>query len=135
MAKKKIQLSVMEQLANSPTFRSKVFQKLVDHIISGYSLDCFVEIGKEGILKCFELYPLEFKTELYETALRHGKKNWEDIGKKQATGHCLGNSRAWVYNMINRYNWSDKLQVDANVKGQVAVQVVNYSPVNEAPLQ
>lgn len=134
MARKGEKLGVNALIASSVAYRTKLFAKILEHIRSGFSLDCVKEIGPETLLVCLKEYPQEFDKDAFDAALREGKKGWEDIGKKQATGHCIGNSRAWVYNMINRYGWSDRLKVDADIKSQVSVQVVSYAdstPSNE----
>ncbi len=65
--------------------------------------------------------------------MREGRQAWEEIGHKQANGQCLGNSRTWFYNMANRYGWRDKIEVEAEHKGQVQVQVVSYASSKQAP--
>lgn len=107
--------------------RRKVFKELIAHIEAGYSLDCFPAISDVTVRKYMKVYPDEFIEEEIVTALRKGKLGWEEIGKKQATGQCLGNSRSWYYNMVNRYQWHEKSQVETEHKGQVNVNVVSYA--------
>ena len=107
--------------------RRKVFEKLLAHLRRGYSLESFAELSTVSIRKYINLFKEEFVEEELDEAMRQGRLAWEDIGHKQATGACLGNSRTWYYNMANRYGWRDKLDLQAEHKGQVAVSVVSYA--------
>jgi len=107
--------------------RSKIFKELCDHIKSGFSLECFAPLSAPTVKKWLKTYPEEFIEEELEQAYRLGQSGWEDIGRKQATGQCLGNSRSWYYNMANRYGWREKVDIQAEHKGQVNVSVVSYA--------
>ncbi len=107
--------------------RRKIFGELCSHVRDGYSLDCFEAISWPTIQKWLELYKEEFVQEDLDNAMRKGKSGWENIGRKQANGECLGNSRSWYYNMSNRYNWRDKVDIEAEHKGNLQVQVVSYA--------
>lgn len=107
--------------------RRKIFEELLEHIESGFSLDSFGMMSAETIREWCVRYPNEFIQEEIDDALRCGKDSWEKIGYKQAVGACLGNSRTWYYNMSNRYGWTERSKVDADVKQAVAVQVVSYA--------
>lgn len=117
----------IEKLGQDKNERRKIFKELCDHIRAGYSLDCFALLSDVSINKYLKLYPEEFCQEELHDAMRQGKQGWEDIGRKQANGSCLGNSRSWYYNMANRYGWREKLEVEAEHKGQVQVNVVSYA--------
>lgn len=116
-----------EKLENDKSERRKIFRELCDHVSRGYSLDCFGPIGDDSIRKYLKVYPEEFVQEELDDAMRKGKAQWEDIGHRQANGTCLGNSRTWYYNMANRYGWREKLEVEAEHKGQVNINVVSYA--------
>ncbi len=120
------------ELAESAIARRKTFMELRKHVEAGYSMDCFGDLSDVSIEKFLKDYPEEFvMTELMES-MRKGKLKWENIGERQANGSCLGNSRSWVYNMINRYKWSDRLQVEAEHKGAIAVNIVSYADQSSA---
>lgn len=107
--------------------RKKVFKELLAHIEAGYSLDSFPCLSANSVRGYFERYPDEFVREEYEASLRKGRVFWEDIGKRQANGQCLGNSRTWFYNMANRFGWREKIEVEAEHKGSLNVNVVSYA--------
>ena len=107
--------------------RKKIFAELCSHVKGGYSLQCFPPVSEHTIREWLKAYPEEFIEEELALALRAGQSGWEEIGRKQSNGSCLGNSRSWYYNMVNRYGWREKVDVTAEHKGAVQVQVINYS--------
>jgi len=116
-----------EKIENDEHYRKQVFKELCDHVARGYSSDCFGPLSYETIVKYLSLYPKEFCEEEFIEAQRKGKEMWEGIGQRQSNGSCLGNSRSWFYNMAHRYKWSDRVQVENEHKGQVAINVVSYA--------
>lgn len=122
----------MAKLAQDKNERRRIFRDLCKHVEAGYSLDCFRELSHVTIGEYLTTYPEEFVREELDEAMRAGKETWEGIGRRQATGDCLGNSRSWYYNMSNRYGWSDKQKVEAEHKGQVSVSVVNYATMKSS---
>lgn len=115
------------KIAASSSERRKIFKELLRHIESGFSLESFGPLSDVSIKKYLKTYPEDFIEEELEEAMRKGRSGWEMIGKKQATGECLGNSRSWYYNMANRYGWREKVDLVAEHKGQVNVSVVSYA--------
>lgn len=116
-----------EKLESDANERKKVFKELLAHIRAGYSLDCFSACSDTTIRTYLKEYPNEFDSEEFYEALRDGKQGWEEIGRKQATGACLGNSRSWYYNMANRFGWSEKAQIETKNDHTVSVNVVSYA--------
>lgn len=107
--------------------RRKIFKELCDHVASGKSLECFAPLSDQSVRNYLKLYPLEFVEEELIEAKRKGRDTWEELGIRQANGSCLGNSRTWYYNMANRYGWRERLDIEAEHKGNVQVQVVSYA--------
>lgn len=107
--------------------RKRIFKELCKHLESGYSLDCFGWLSSTTINKYLIDFPNEFVKEEFEEAQRKGKQFWENIGHRQANGSCMGNSRTWYYNMANRYGWREKIEVEAEHKGSVNINVVSYA--------
>lgn len=123
-------LSSQERIAKleeDATERKRVFKELCDHVQGGLSLESFGPLSPVSIKKYLKAYKEEFIEEELEDALRKGRGYWESIGKRQANGECLGNSRTWFYNMANRYGWREKLEVEADHKGTLNVNVVSYA--------
>lgn len=122
------------KLANGcdcPAMRRKLFEKLLRHIESGLSVNCFKAMSPCTIKKYLTEYP-EWDEDELEEAKRVAMGFWEDLGRRQADGSCMGNSRSWYYNMAHRYGWSDKVVVEATHKGDIAVNVVSYASVKRA---
>lgn len=107
--------------------RSKIFKELCDHLREGMSLDSFGPLDHTSVHKYLKVYPEEFIREEFDQALRNGRDWWERIGRRQSSGDCMGNSRTWFYNMANRYGWREKIDIEAEHKGQVQVSIVNYA--------
>lgn len=117
----------IEKLEQDKSERLKIFKELCNHVAQGYSLDCFGPLSITSIRKYLNLYKEEFVQEELDNAMRQGKIFWEGIGRRQANGECLGNSRSWYYNMANRYGWREKIDIEAEHKGQVNVSIVSYA--------
>ena len=116
-----------EKLEKCAVERRKLFGDFCAHVRRGYSIDCFGPLSIGSIREYMKKYPLEFIQEELENAEREGKEMWESLGVKQSNGSCLGNSRSWFYNMAHRYKWSDRVDIQAEHKGNVNVNVVSYA--------
>lgn len=130
MAKHPKALSFKErqkQLREDPIERRKMFERLLKHVEAGFSIDSFAEITKNSLQEWFKTFPDEINEEELTFSLKKGMHMWENIGKKQSTGECLGNSQAWRFNMGARYGWSDKIDLKAEHSGSIAVSVVSYA--------
>jgi len=127
MAKRNVKNEKKRDLNTDAEYRKLTFKKLLQHIRGGYSIDCFTTMSAEKIELFLNQYPLEFIREELDEAIRDAKQGWEEIGRKQSNGTCLGNSRSWYYNMSNRYGWSERAQVKQEHTGSIKVDVVNYA--------
>ena len=90
------------------------------------SIESSEDLSPKGNVRIF-VKSEEFVEEELKDAMRRGRSYWETLGKRQAAGDCLGNSRTWFYNMANRFGWREKLEVEAEHKGQVNVNVISYA--------
>lgn len=134
--KKKQKLGIRERIAllnSSAPARRKCFQGLINHLVSGFSIDCYGEVSEKTIEEFLVRYPDEFVLEELQDAMRRGKAGWERIGRQQADGSCMGNSRSWQYNMINRYKWTDRTEVKSDVNSNVSIQVISYADSKPSP--
>lgn len=116
-----------EKLAEDKYERRKVFKELLAHVEQGLSLESFGPLSDVSIKKYLNLYKEEFIQEELDEARRKGRAYWETVGRRQANGECLGNSRTWFYNMANRFGWREKLEVETEHKGQVSINVISYA--------
>lgn len=120
------------RLAHDQTERRRVFKSFCAHLARGYSFDSFPELSDTSIRSYIKSHPEDFIEEELNAAKRQGKAHWEEIGYRQASGSCLGNSRSWYYNMANRYGWREKIDIEAEHKGQVSVNVISYASTKQA---
>lgn len=116
-----------KKLESDKTTRRQTFKELCIHLAKGLSLDCFSALSKDSIITYCDKFPDEFIKEELQQAIRDGKDWWENIGRSQANGSCMGNSRTWYYNMSNRYGWRDKVDIESENKHSVSVNVVSYA--------
>lgn len=117
----------IEKLEADKNERRKIFKELCEHVGKGMSLDSFAPLSANSIRKYLKEYPEEFCQEELDNAMRQGRDWWENVGRRQANGECLGNSRTWFYNMANRFGWREKLEVEAEHKGGINVNVISYA--------
>lgn len=115
------------EMQGNAELRREIFEGLLRHLRAGYSLDCYGPVGQSTIEEFTKSYPNEFNVGELIEATREAKQGWEQLGRHQADGSCIGNSRSWVYNMINRYDWTDKTKVETTGTQAVNVNIVSYT--------
>ncbi len=93
-------------------YKPKFCQMLIDHMKQGYSFESFagvVAVSRVTIYSWLKKYD-EFR-EAKEVALSLNRLFWEQIGIDAVKGQVPGfNATAYVFNMRNRFNWSDRSQ-------------------------
>lgn len=47
---------------------------------------------------------------------------WERHGRKMTTGEAGGNATVWIFNMKNRFSWTDKTQTEVTGANGEAIQ-------------
>lgn len=117
----------VERLETDSGYRREICRLLCMHLSEGYSLESFAEISTKSLKGYINLFKEEFPQEELDQAMQKGRDTWERIGYAQANGQCLGNSRTWFYNMSNRFGWRDKVDIETEHKGQLAVNIVSYA--------
>ncbi len=124
--KKLTQNEYYGELLASESERKRLWKELCAHVSRGKSLKCNVLIAMPLFEKLRVLFPDSFDESSLLISMQKGQDLWEELGHKQANGSNLGNSRTWFYNMANRYGWRDKIDIEAEHKGSIAVSIVNY---------
>jgi len=117
----------VEKLESDSNERKRLCASLCRHLAEGFSFESFSEVSKNTLDRLRKSYVQDFDGEEIEQALMQGRDTWERIGKRQAMGDCLGNSRSWWLNMVARYNWRDKVDVQAEHNGNLNVSIVSYA--------
>lgn len=107
--------------------RQKLFKAFLAHLKEGLSPEAFYLVSFQRLKDLLQRYKNEFDEEEIQISCQEGRDWWERLGKAQANGQNLGNSRAWWYNMVHRYGWSDKVEVKATHDGTVNVNIVSYA--------
>lgn len=119
--------ALMAAFIDNATLQAEIFEDLRRHLKQGLSIDCFGPLSDTSIRECVKLYPDTWSEDALIETLREAKSGWETIGRRQADGSCMGNSRSWYYNMSNRYGWSDRQQVETKGTQQLNVNIVSYA--------
>lgn len=95
-------------------------QRVIDFMAKGYSKEACA--GELNIMKS-TLYEWEKAHEDFSNALKQGvelsRLFWEDIALKHITHTAKGkqlNSTVWIFNMKNRFGWSDKKEIELGEK-------------------
>lgn len=113
---KVIEMSEKYTTAGQPTaYRDEYCEMLIEHMKGGLSYESFSAI----IGTCRKTL---YNWEKSEPKFLHAKKKafeasmltWERIGIAQAVGdkkHGRGSTASWIFNMKNRFGWTDKHQL------------------------
>lgn len=96
------------------TYKKKYCQLLIDHMKKGLSFEAFgavADVSKET------LYTWTEKHSEFLDAKRRGEQHsrllWESIGLKASAGQISGfSASAWIFNMKNRFRWSDRMEIE-----------------------
>jgi hypothetical protein len=64
-------------------------------------------ISRRAFYDWVKKYP-DFE-EAYEMGRLHSEAWWTKLGRAGASGQVNINSTAWIFNMKNRFSWSDKI--------------------------
>ena len=107
--------------------RKQLCADLCRHLEQGYSMESFSKVSTRILRTYLKDYKEDFDPEDIEQAMQTGRQGWEQIGRRQADGQCLGNSRSWYLNMSNRYGWTDKQHIEVDGKQAVSVNIVSYA--------
>ena len=113
--------------ASDASARRRSFDRLMRHIRQGYSIRSWGEYSEKVVKTFLDTYPEEWDSEELERAQREGMCYWEGLGRAQSDGTCMGNSKSWIYNMVNRFGWTDRSEVKQESSGGIEVRVVNYA--------
>ena len=90
---------------------------LIEHMREGNSFISFCarhSIPRRTAYNWLEKHP-EFK-EAKEIGDKEAQSWWEDLGRTLA---LKGNSAVYIFNMKNRFGWTDKRGLDVGVTGQI----------------
>ena len=97
----------------TPESRKELAEAYMMHCRSGLSDESFVECDKRTFLRYATLYPEDMQVSELLKAQVERRRFWERMGTAGAGGKLKGfNSKAWEFNMMNRYRSQWKLRQD-----------------------
>ena len=110
----------MEANKKKPTGRptkydQKYDEMLIEHMAQGYSFESFagiIEVNQDTLHEWKKFHPTF--TEAKKIAFAKCQVFWEKMGITGAWSDPKGlnlNTGVWVFNMKNRFKWSDRLEV------------------------
>ena len=94
-------------------FADKAADQLVDWFAEGQSIAeiaCNLGISKESYYKCKKIS--EKFSDAEKVGLAASEAWWAKIGRAGAVGKVAINPPTWIFNMKNRFDWSDKREID-----------------------
>jgi hypothetical protein len=103
--------------------RQALCQLYCEHMAKGLSKDCFLPCDMDTFERYQKDFPIDFPTEKVSQAEREGRLHWEEMGDVMAVAG-QGNATVWIFNMKNRFKWTDRHDItseDKQLKGLVSV--------------
>lgn len=111
-----------------------IIANYIQHRAEGYSKESFPDCDYRTIASHLSKHEFELQPEKagIEKAERLGQLEWERIGKQLANGQIEGNATSYIFNMKNRYGWSDKRELDQNLTLTMPdIEIVPYGSEDE----
>lgn len=117
-------------------YRPEYCQMLIDHMSDGYSFETFAPKAKVSVKS---IYNWVDQHPAFLQAKKDGKSAsrlfWESLGVDAAKGKIENFSAAcWIFNMKNRFQWSDRKEVKMKAKMSIEEQkreLVRAMPMKE----
>lgn len=111
-------------------YRPEYCEMLIEHMSKGYSYQSFASVAKVNI---DTLYEWEKMFEDFTDAKKRGYADclffWEKLAIENTlvkNGKPVLNTGSFVFNMKNRFGWSDKQEVDVT-SGNINIELVKKS--------
>jgi len=100
--------------------KQEIYRQYCEHLSKGYSKESFVPCDYRTVESYVEKYPDVLPPEKMQQALRKGQLWWEKTGMGGMLGKLDGpfSSGTWVFNMKNRYGWTNKQEIDHTSGGK-----------------
>jgi len=101
----------MAESGRPTKFREEYCYDLVEHMALGMSYESFagkIRVNRDTLYHWEKLFPQ------FSDAKKMGRDAclfaWEKVGMNQAV-KGKGNAATWIFNMKNRFNWTDKNEI------------------------
>jgi hypothetical protein len=108
--------------------RQALCQLYCDHMASGLSKDSFLYCDMQTLDRYVKDFPVDFDTKKMDEAERKGRLHWEKMGHEMAVSG-QGNATVWIFNMKNRFKWTDRQDITSD--GEKVVGPTVYLPKEE----
>jgi transposase len=113
----------MAHAGGRPTKYNKEYaQMLPDLFRQGMSI---YEVAAELGISIDTYYAWKKKHKEFSEADRRGvdlsRAWWEELGRKGAMGKTSINPTTWIFNMKNRFHWTDRMEQNIDLNGDVNI--------------
>jgi len=139
-------VAVPRKYGATASYKPEYCDMLIDFMSKGYSLEAFAGHVNTTISSVYRWLKHPDLGDFREAKnIGEGKQRefWEQVGRLGLMGKIKGfNTSVWIFNMKNRYGWSDK-RVDDETKEFESIviemptlnkqQIVNIGPKNVTP--
>jgi hypothetical protein len=109
-------------------YQPEYCEMLIKHMSEGLSFESFggvVNCHDDTLRNWCELFP-EF-LDARKRGLQANKIFWERVGVDGAMGKIPGfNATSWIFNMKNRFKWTDRLESNTNHSGKIDIPAVTF---------
>lgn len=100
-------------------YKPEYCEQLIEHMKKGYSYQTFaalIEVNLDTLYHWQKIHSEWLKAK--EIAFLHCQMHWELIGMQQAKGTLQGSSASWIFNMKNRFKWTDRQEIELGDKAE-----------------
>jgi transposase len=114
-------------MARPTKYSKKLAKKLPELFTEGKSVvEVCVELGiwKDTFYRWAKEHP-EF-SDAYQRGLDLSQAWWERLGRGGASGEMDIQPTTWIFNMKNRFHWTDRVEQNIDLNGEV--NITNLSP-------
>ena len=109
-------------------YQPEYCEMLIKHMSEGLSFESFggvVNCHDDTLRNWCELFP-DF-LDARKRGLQANKIFWERVGVDGAMGKIPGfNATSWIFNMKNRFKWTDRLESNTNHSGKIDIPAVTF---------
>lgn len=126
MAKKEVEV---KKTGRPTKYKEEYCDMLIEHMSKGFSFETFaavIDVNQDTLHEWAKVNPIF--SEAKKTAFLKCRYFWENIGIEGLWNEPLGrtlNTGVWVFNMKNRFKWSDRVEVSGDDEKPI---VLGYDP-------
>jgi hypothetical protein len=110
-------------------FKPEYCDLLIEHMKKGFGINTFgpvVDVNRDTVYEWVNVHQ-DF-SDAYKKGMDHYEGFWERLGMAGAMGKVPGfNAAAWIFNVKNRFKWTDRQETTHEVGESIKVILEDYS--------